>query len=86
MTRNRPLARINLNVFSNVASADARDCLVAEAIRSYFECFDGARGAAETITRVFCDPKPHRTNFRLEAGDSRWHQGHSGRKSSRRKA
>ncbi|MCA3633179.1 MAG: hypothetical protein INF16_10355 [Methylobacterium sp.] len=65
MARNRPLARINLNVFSNVASKDARDCLVPEAIRSYFECFDGARGAAETITRVFCDPKPHRENFEL---------------------
>lgn len=63
MPRNRPLARINLNVFSNVASPDAGDCLVPEAIRSYFECFAGERGAAETITRVFCDPKPHRANF-----------------------
>lgn len=63
MPRNRPLARINLNVFSNVASPDARDCLVPEAIRSYVECFAGARGANETITRVFCDPKPHRANF-----------------------
>ncbi|MCA3624211.1 MAG: hypothetical protein IOC52_08530 [Methylobacterium sp.] len=63
MARNQPLARINLNVFSNVASPDARDCLAPEAIRSFFECFGGARGAAETITRVFCDPKPHRGNF-----------------------
>jgi hypothetical protein len=53
---------ITLNVFSNVASADAAHCLVPEAIRSYFECFDGARGAERTITRVFLDPKPFRAN------------------------
>lgn len=56
------LDRINLNVFSNVASADARDCLVPEAIRSYFSCFAGDRGARDTIVRVFLDPKPHRDN------------------------
>ncbi|MCA0401100.1 MAG: hypothetical protein LCH38_09820 [Proteobacteria bacterium] len=57
------IARINLNVFSNVASRDAADCLVPEAIASYLACFDGERGARETIIRVFCDPKPHRANF-----------------------
>lgn len=62
------LERINLNVFSNVASPDAADCLVPEAIRSYFDCFDGPRGARETIIRVFIDPKPHRDNF------ARWQQ------------
>jgi hypothetical protein len=56
------IERINLNVFSNVASAEAKDCLVPEAIRAYFSCFDGARGAGETIVRVFLDPKPHRAN------------------------
>lgn len=56
------LEAITLNVFSNVASADADHCLVPEAIRSYFSCFDGARGARRTITRVFLDPKPFRAN------------------------
>lgn len=57
------IGRVNLNVFSNVASADPAQCLVPEAIASYFECFDGARGAEETIIRIFIDPKPHRAAF-----------------------
>ena len=60
--RKMALEAITLNVFSNVASADARDCLVAEAIRSYFTCFDGGRGAQQTTIRVFLDPKPFRAN------------------------
>ena len=57
------LERINLNVFSNVSSPDAEDCLAPEAIKSFFQCFAGERGARETILRVFCDPKPHRAAF-----------------------
>ncbi len=56
------LAAINLNVFSNVASPDARHCLAGEAIKSHFACFDGARGALTTTVRVFLDPKPYRDN------------------------
>jgi hypothetical protein len=60
--RKMALDAITLNVFSNVASANAEHCLAPEAIRSYFACFDGARGARKTTTRVFLDPKPFRAN------------------------
>lgn len=51
----------NLNVFSNVASDDPRDCLAHHAIRSFFETFGGPDLAV--TTRVFVDPNPNPARF-----------------------
>lgn len=55
------LPSVNLNVFTNVTSGDAQDCLVPEAIQSFFSCF-GQDPGLHVVTRVFMDPKPHRDN------------------------
>jgi hypothetical protein len=54
---------VNLNVFTNVTSIDTRDCLVPEAVKSFFHWFGNQIGPAEVITRIFIDPKPHRQSF-----------------------
>jgi hypothetical protein len=54
---------VNLNVFTNVTSLDTRDCLVPEAVKSFFHCFGDEINRSQVITRIFIDPKPHRQNF-----------------------
>ena len=51
----------NLNVFSNVASPDPRDCLAQHAVLSFFETF--ADPAFAVTVRVFVDPNPNPARF-----------------------
>ena len=61
-------ATVNLNVFTNVASNDPRDCLAPEAVTSFFRCFGERLGDTRVITRIFIDPKPHRDNYQRWLG------------------
>ena len=58
-----PLPVVNLNVFTNVTSSDARHCLVPEAVNSFFRSFESSLGGYRIVSRIFIDPKPHRDNF-----------------------
>ncbi len=57
------LPSVNLNVFTNVTSGDARHCLVAEAVQSFFSCFSRPEIGFNVKTRIFIDPNPHRDNY-----------------------
>ena len=56
MTAARPV--FNLNLFSNVASADPARCLAGHAARSFIAAFDPA-ATHDLRIRLFCDPNPH---------------------------
>ena len=58
-----PLPIVNLNIFTNVTSPDARHCLVPEVVHSFLRSFETSLGGYQIVSRIFIDPKPHSENF-----------------------